>query len=132
MISAGLAVNLWPSLAHFGHSGAAVAIRRQASDADQYALRIAQVVLPVSGHRLFALEALKTEYNRRPMINENDVFVDTAWPHAPIGIVHMSADTKQGEWTARLMDGGSRSVELRRRRTESTFSNFRSPEARTS
>jgi hypothetical protein len=48
------------------------------------------------------------------MIDRQSMFVDTAWPHAPIGIVHMSADTKQGKWTARLVDGGSISVELRR------------------
>ena len=77
-ISAGLAVNLWPSLAHFGEAGAAVTARREAGDADQYALRLAQVLLPVSGHRLYALDVLKTEYNRRPLINEND--------HASIGI----------------------------------------------
>lgn len=77
IISAGLAVNLWPSLVQFGNSGTAVAMRRQAGDADQYALRIAQVLLPVSGHRLYALDVLKTEYNRRPLINEND--------HASVG-----------------------------------------------
>ena len=49
-----------------------------------------------------------------PMINREAVFVDTAWPHAPIGILHMTADTKQGEWTAPLVDGGTVSVELRR------------------
>ena len=49
-----------------------------------------------------------------PMINRQSVFVDTAWPHAPIGIVHMSADTKQGKWSARLVEGGSVEVELRR------------------
>lgn len=77
-IGAGLAVNLWPSLAHFGDSGVAVMARRPAGEADMFALRLAQVLLPVSGHRLSALEGLKTEYNRRPLINEND--------HAAIGI----------------------------------------------
>jgi phosphoglycerol transferase len=72
VISTGLAVNLWPSFVHFGSSGTSAVIRRQPSDADQYALRIAQMVLPVSGHRLFALDVLKSEYNRRPMINDND------------------------------------------------------------
>lgn len=77
-ITAGLAINLWPSLARFGDSGMAVTVQRQASDADRFALRLAQVLLPVSGHRLSTLEGLKTEYNRRPLINEND--------HASIGI----------------------------------------------
>jgi hypothetical protein len=49
-----------------------------------------------------------------PMIDRQAMFVDTAWPHARIGIVHMTADTKQGKWPARLVDGGSINVELRR------------------
>ena len=78
VISAGVAVNLWPSLAHFSRSGAAETTQRDAGDADQYALRIAQMLLPMSGHRLSMLEGLKAEYNRRPLINEND--------HAAIGV----------------------------------------------
>lgn len=49
-----------------------------------------------------------------PMIDREGRFVDTAWPHAPIGVLHMTADTKQGEWSAALVDGGTASVELRR------------------
>jgi phosphoglycerol transferase len=78
VISAGVTINLWPSLAHFRASGASETAQRDAGDADQYALRIAQMLLPVSGHRLSALEGLKAEYNRRPLINEND--------HAAIGV----------------------------------------------
>jgi phosphoglycerol transferase len=77
VISAGVTVNLWPSLARFRVSGAAQTAQRDPGDADQYALRIAQMLLPASGHRLSALENLKAEYNRRPLINEND--------HAAIG-----------------------------------------------
>jgi phosphoglycerol transferase len=71
VIGAGLAGNLWPSLAHFREAGTAVPARRQASEADEYALRIAQLLLPVNGHRLAAFEGLKNEYNRRALINEN-------------------------------------------------------------
>jgi len=49
-----------------------------------------------------------------PMIDRQGMFVDTAWPHAPVGILHMTADTKQGSWNARLVDGGSMTVNLRR------------------
>lgn len=49
-----------------------------------------------------------------PMIDSKGLFVDTVWPHAPIGIVHMSADTKQGKWTARRVGGGTKDVDLRR------------------
>jgi hypothetical protein len=49
-----------------------------------------------------------------PLIDREGMFVDTVWPHAPIGIVHLSADTKQGKWPTRLVGGGSIEVELRR------------------
>ena len=51
-----------------------------------------------------------------PMMNAEGLFVDTAWPHAPIGILHMTADTKQGTWPVQRLDGGSISMELRRPR----------------
>jgi hypothetical protein len=49
-----------------------------------------------------------------PMIDSKGLFVDTAWPYAPIGIMHMSGDTKQGKWTARRVGGGTIDVDLRR------------------
>ena len=78
IITAGVAVNLWPSLRHFGDQGTASAVQRRARDADQLGLRVAQLVLPVSGHRLEALAYLKAEYNQRDLINEND--------HAALGV----------------------------------------------
>jgi phosphoglycerol transferase len=79
VISAGLAAHLWPSLAYFREAGTAAPVQREVNDADRFALRIAQLVLPVSGHRLPALARLKADYNRRPMVNEND--------HASLGLV---------------------------------------------
>lgn len=72
IITAGMVVNLLPSLLHFEHDGTTPTIQRQARDADYYGLRIAQMLLPVSGHRLGALDDVKARYNRRSLINEND------------------------------------------------------------
>jgi phosphoglycerol transferase len=72
VICVGVGVNLWPSLLYFQRYGTVPIVERPASDADIYGLRIAQLVLPVGGHRLEALDALKSEYTQRPLINEND------------------------------------------------------------
>lgn len=42
-------------------------VQRQARDADQLGLRVAQLLLPVSGHRLEALAYLNAEYNQRDL-----------------------------------------------------------------
>jgi phosphoglycerol transferase len=72
VISAGVVSNLLPTLLHFEEHGTVPVVQRVASDADAYGLRIAQLLLPVRGHRLQALEDVRAEYNRRPLINEND------------------------------------------------------------
>jgi phosphoglycerol transferase len=46
---------------------------RVSGDAETYALKISQLLLPVSGHRLPALAALKSNYwQAAPLVNEND------------------------------------------------------------
>jgi phosphoglycerol transferase len=72
VICVGVGVNLWPSLLHFQRNGTVPIVARPASDADIYGLRIAQLVLPVGGHRVQALDELRSEYTRRPLVNEND------------------------------------------------------------
>ncbi len=78
-----------------------------------------EVALNVAGHfEVDGLAVLEARCNwlcsqAIPMVNKQGLFVDTAWPHAPIGIVHMAADTKEGTWPAQLVAGGSMSVELR-------------------
>lgn len=79
IIVAGIAVNLSPSVRYFENEGTASAVQRQARDADQLGLRVAQLLLPVSGHRVESLAYLKAEYNQRALINEND--------HAALGVV---------------------------------------------
>lgn len=46
---------------------------RASGDAETYALKVTQLLLPVSGHRLPALAALKNKYyHAAPLVNEND------------------------------------------------------------
>ena len=46
---------------------------RVTGDAETYALKVTQLLLPVSGHRLPALAALKNNYyHAAPLVNEND------------------------------------------------------------
>jgi phosphoglycerol transferase len=72
VIGVGTIVNLWPSLQHFQRYGTVAIVQRDAGDADSYGLRIAQLLLPVDGHRVAALEQMKAVYNLRPLINENN------------------------------------------------------------
>lgn len=73
LLVSGTLLNLAPNLAKRLESGPnPMATVRSSSDADHYGLRIAQLVLPVTGHRLTTLAKLKERYNKRPLINEND------------------------------------------------------------
>ncbi|MFN0111882.1 MAG: hypothetical protein ACKVZH_23735 [Blastocatellia bacterium] len=64
--------NLWPSVNYFQQAGAPSVVERPKSDADLYGLRIAQMLLPISFHPNTTISELKSEYNQRPGINEND------------------------------------------------------------
>jgi phosphoglycerol transferase len=63
-----------PNLAHRSQHGPnPAAVERQANDAEVYALRIAQMLLPVPGHRIAAWAAVRAEYSSGlPLVNEND------------------------------------------------------------
>ncbi len=53
-----------PSIVYnIGHGQKVVAVNRVASDATKYGLRIADLILPVNGHRIPAFRAFKDEYN---------------------------------------------------------------------
>lgn len=68
----GLAQHL-PTFAHVARYGANSATARIPDEADTYGLRVAQLVLPVDGHRLPPLARLKAGYNsgERSLVNEN-------------------------------------------------------------
>jgi phosphoglycerol transferase len=72
VIAVGVCINLLPTLLRFQEEGSVQVVRRFSRDADTYGLRIAQLLLPVRGHRLEPLQDLRAEYARRPLINEND------------------------------------------------------------
>jgi len=67
-------INISPSIIYvYQHGGSTELIRRSPADAEIYGLKIAQLLLPVSGHRVGALASLKWRYHRgAPMANEND------------------------------------------------------------
>ena len=48
-----------------------------------------------------------------PMMDRDGQFVDTAWPHDPILIVHQSGQTKSGTWPVKLVEGGRKNASLR-------------------
>ncbi|MFN0084271.1 MAG: hypothetical protein ACKVX9_02680 [Blastocatellia bacterium] len=68
----GLAINLLPGILHLRKHGETPVVQRQTYEAEIYALRIGQLLLPVSGHRLFPFAAVKAAFNQRVFINEND------------------------------------------------------------
>ena len=67
-------VNVSPSILYaYRHGKNPSALARPAKGAEIYGMRITQLLLPVTGHRIPRVASLKASYNRwTPMINEND------------------------------------------------------------
>ena len=67
-------INISPSIIYvYQHGGSTELMRRSPAEAEIYGLKIAQLLLPVSGHRVNFLKSLKWRYHRgAPMANEND------------------------------------------------------------
>lgn len=72
LMAALVAAHLWPSIRYVRQNGSTAVTNRIPADADAYGLRMAQILLPVRFHRWKPLADVKTEYNLRPLINEND------------------------------------------------------------
>lgn len=72
VVFGGLMANLLPSALYLRQNGETPIVRRHAIDAETYSLRLSQLLLPVSGHRLFLFAKLKAAFNQRLFINEND------------------------------------------------------------
>ena len=72
LIFGGLVANLLPSILYLRQQGDTPSVRRHAIDAEIYAMRLSQLILPVSGHRVFLAAKLKAAFNQRLLINEND------------------------------------------------------------
>jgi phosphoglycerol transferase len=69
-----LLVNLSPSILYaYRHGKNPTGLERPARGAEIYGMRITQLLLPVTGHRIRYLGSLKASYNRwTPLVNEND------------------------------------------------------------
>ncbi|MDQ3012373.1 MAG: hypothetical protein M3X11_16890, partial [Acidobacteriota bacterium] len=72
VIFGGLTLNLLPSILYLRQNGATPIVERYSIDAETYSLRLAALLLPVSGHRVTLMMKLKAAYNQRLFINEND------------------------------------------------------------
>ncbi len=71
---AGSLINLAPALIYiYTHGRNSLAAKRGAQEAEIYGLKIAQLLLPISGHRISWLANLKEKYNSSLLNNENDV-----------------------------------------------------------
>ncbi len=72
VITAVTVINLLPSVFYVLQHGTTPVVRRNVADAEVYALRIAQLLLPISHHRIPQLAQFKGVFNQRPFVNEND------------------------------------------------------------
>ncbi len=72
VIFAGSIANLLPSLISAYLYGTTPIVKRHPADADIYGLKIAQLLMPITGHRVTWLRQLKENYNLRLLVNESD------------------------------------------------------------
>lgn len=72
VIFATLTANLSPSIIYQLKNGKTDTAQRVPSESELYGLKIAQLLLPVTGHRIKALRTLKDNYNYYPLVTEND------------------------------------------------------------
>lgn len=67
-----VAINLSPSIVYVRKHGSPQSMVRAPGEAETFALKISQLLLPVTDHRIQWLAELKTKYNYGPLINENN------------------------------------------------------------
>ncbi|MFN0122698.1 MAG: hypothetical protein ACKV2V_19545 [Blastocatellia bacterium] len=65
-------LNLLPDLIQLNRHGDTAVVKRTIAEAEAYGLRLTQMLLPMSGHRIYRVKEFKDRYNTRPFINEND------------------------------------------------------------
>jgi len=72
IVTAPFVINLIPYTIYQSDNGKNIQVAlRGADDSERYALKIAQMLLPVDGHNSGVLSKIKEEYNAAPLINEN-------------------------------------------------------------
>jgi hypothetical protein len=72
VIFAVMIINLSPNIIYQLKNGKSEVARRWHPESETYALKIAQLILPVSGHRIRPLARIKEKYNNAPLVTEND------------------------------------------------------------
>ncbi|OIP95902.1 hypothetical protein AUK40_05615 [Candidatus Wirthbacteria bacterium CG2_30_54_11] len=74
VIVVGVLINILPSIFHSIQQGPNKLVTfRRSEEAETYGLKISQLLLPVTGHRLPLFAEIKDNYNGRfPLVNEND------------------------------------------------------------
>lgn len=72
VIFSGFVINLVPNMIYIRSQGESRTIERGTGEAEAYGLKIAQLLLPIDGHRIPALARLKERYNMAaPLVNDN-------------------------------------------------------------
>lgn len=72
VISLTTVLNLVPHIVYLREHGNPQSMVRSAQEAERFGLKIAQMLLPMSGHRVPAFARLKHEYSHAPLVNENN------------------------------------------------------------
>jgi phosphoglycerol transferase len=72
VVFSGLVTNLVPNMIYTWRQGESRTVERGTGEAEAYGLKIAQMLLPIDGHRIPALARLKDRYNSAaPLVNDN-------------------------------------------------------------
>lgn len=73
-VTLGVAVNILPSFVHkYKNAGNPIVSARNFEATETYGLKITQMLLPITNHRIDWVAAQKEKYNRNaPLVNEND------------------------------------------------------------
>ena len=72
VISAGVLINISPTLSYNHKYGKNNQFIRNPLASEYYGMKISQLILPVTDHRIPYLASLKDKYNKAPLINENE------------------------------------------------------------
>ena len=72
VVFSGFVINLVPNMIYIRSQGESRTVKRGIGEAEDYGLKITQLLLPIDGHRVGTLAGLKEKYNRdAPLVNEN-------------------------------------------------------------
>jgi hypothetical protein len=72
VITGAMLINLAPSIIYQYKNGITDTALRVPSEAEIYGLKITQLVMPVTGHRIGSWRRAKDQYNSAPLVTEND------------------------------------------------------------